>query len=83
MPFIDLPFRLKQVGQIMSMFAASLLPKFMGALGDLLFQTHIFIHIEDWLGNFFSCRFFHKSRVGFLVECQKAKQSQPSPKKSA
>ena len=83
MPFIDLPFRLKPVAQIMSMFAAFLLPKFMRALGDLLFQTHIFIHIEDWLGSFFSWRFFHKSRVGFSVERQKAKQSQPRPKKSA
>jgi len=38
MPFIDLAFRLKPVGQVVSVFVTTLMPKFMRSPGNLLFK---------------------------------------------
>src|SRR5258708_33782793 len=43
MPFVDLPFRLQPVGQIMTRRATVLLPKFVSASGDLFFHAGAFI----------------------------------------
>src|SRR5205823_8989291 len=59
MPFIDLAFRLKPVGQVVSVFVTALMPKFMRSPGNLLFQTHIFVHMENWHDSFLSSGFFH------------------------
>jgi len=47
MPFIDLAVRLKPVGQVISVFVTALMPKFMRSPGNLLFQTQIFVHMEN------------------------------------
>jgi len=47
MPFIDLPFRLKPIGQVASVFATVVAPKFMRSLGNLFFQAHVFVHLEN------------------------------------
>ena len=47
MPFIDLPFRLKPVGQFVSGFAIALVPQFVRALSNLFFQTDVFVHLEN------------------------------------
>jgi len=43
MPFVDFPFCLKQVCQIVSVFAIALLPKLMRPLGDLFLAAQIFV----------------------------------------
>ena len=47
MPFIDLAFRLKPVGQVVSVFATALMPKFMRPTGNLLFQARLFVNMEN------------------------------------
>ena len=47
MPFIDLAFRLKPVGQVVSLFVTTLMPKFMRSPGNLLFQTHSLVNMEN------------------------------------
>ena len=47
MPFIDLPLRLKPIGQVAPDFAAALMPQLVRSLGNLLFQTHVFVHMEN------------------------------------
>jgi hypothetical protein len=48
MPLSYLLFRPKPIVQIASMFAATLVPKFMSALGDLFFEAYIFVHVKNW-----------------------------------
>ena len=78
MPLIDLAFRLKPVGQIAPVFATALLPELMRSLGDLFFQTNVFVHLKNRRGSFVRCFDFHG-----VYSCQKAKQSQPEPKNPA
>ena len=47
MPFIDLAFRLEPVGQVVSVFVTALMPKFMRSPGNLLFQTHFLVYLEN------------------------------------
>ena len=47
MPFIDLAFRLKPVGQVVSVFVTTLMPKFMRSPGNLLFQAHFLVNMEN------------------------------------
>ena len=54
MPFIDLAFRLKPVGQVVSVFVTTLMPKFMCSPGNLLFQAHFLVNVENWRGRFCS-----------------------------
>jgi len=44
MPFIDLAFRLKPVGQVVSVFVTALMPKFMRSPGNLLFQARVLVN---------------------------------------
>ena len=46
MPFVDLPFRLQPVTQIMTRHATTLLPKFVNASDDLFFHAGTFIHMQ-------------------------------------
>ena len=63
MPFGDLPFCLKPIGQVVPVFTVSSLPKFMCPPGNLLFQAHVFVHHQDRCGRLeFSCP-FHKHIV--------------------
>jgi len=78
MPFVDLPFSLKPVGQIASVFVISPLPKFVRALRNLLLKAYTLVHLKNWLGGSVMCFAFHS-----VNSCQKAKQSQPDPKKPA
>ena len=52
MPFIDLAFRLKPVGQVVSVLATALMPEFICPLGNLFFQTHVFVHMENRFDGF-------------------------------
>ena len=61
MPFVDLTLRPQPVGQIMTMLAAALLPQLLGALCDLFFQTHAFVHAQNGSGIFVNGFLFHKS----------------------
>ena len=63
MPLIDLAFRLKPVGQIAPVFATALLPEFMRALGNLFFDAHIFVHVEEWRGSLVIGCFLHGRKV--------------------
>ncbi len=47
MPFIDLAFRLKPVGQVVSVFVTALMPKFMRSPGNLLFQARFLVNMEN------------------------------------
>jgi len=61
MPFIDFSFRLKPVGQVVSVLATTPMPKFIRSLGNLFFQAHVFVHMENRFGGFGGRCFFHKS----------------------
>jgi len=78
MPLIDFAFRLKPVREIAPVFATALLPEFMRSLGDLFFQTNVFVHLKNRRGSLVRCFDFHG-----VYSCQKAKQSQPRPKNPA
>ena len=45
MPICDFLLRLKPVGQIISVFTASLLPEFMRSMGNLFFETLISVYV--------------------------------------
>ena len=51
MPFFDLAFGVKPIRQIISVLVPALTPKLMRSLGNLFLQTHIFIHVKNWLGD--------------------------------
>jgi hypothetical protein len=59
MPFVDLPFRLKPVGQIASVFVTSLPPKFVRALRNLFLKAYALVHLENWRGSSVMCFAFH------------------------
>ena len=67
MPFIDLAFRVKPVGQVTAGFATTVMPQFIRPLGDLFFQVAVQIDVKNWLGNFWRCCFFHKSGDGTML----------------
>jgi hypothetical protein len=60
------------------MLVVAMLPKLMRSLGNLFFQTDVFVHVEKRRYNSMSPAVFHG-----VNSRQKAKQSQPRPKKSA
>ncbi len=47
MPGDDLLLRLEPIGPIVPVIAAALLPKFVGALGDLFFVARVLVHNEN------------------------------------
>jgi len=47
MPIVDLPFCSKPVGQITPVFTTSMLPKFVGSVGDLFFQAYVFVDLKN------------------------------------
>jgi len=47
MPFNDLAFRPKPIGQVVSVFVAALMPKFMRSPGNLFFQAHFVVNMEN------------------------------------
>jgi len=47
MPLVDFSFRPEPVSQIMTVFAAALVPQLVGSLGNLFFQTHAFVHAQN------------------------------------
>ena len=50
MPLIDFPFRLKPVFHFASRLAFAVVPEFVCPVGNLFFQTHIYIHVKDGFG---------------------------------
>jgi hypothetical protein len=73
MPFIDLPFRLKPIGQVAPVFATAPVPKFIRSLGNLFFQAYVLVHMEDWRGVFWICGFFHKHGCAIVTAFSKGK----------
>ena len=59
MPLVDLTFRPQPVAQIMTMLAAALLPQLVGPLGDLFFEAHTFVYVQDRSGIFVMGVLFH------------------------
>ena len=65
MTLSDRPLRSKPVGRINPLFATALLPNFMRPLGDLFFQTELFVHLEHRCGLFVIwCRFHLRGTFG-------------------
>jgi hypothetical protein len=70
--------RSKSIGKIASMFVVAMLPKLMGSSDNLFLRTDVQVHLERRRCISVSPAFFHG-----VNSLQKAKQSQPRPKKSA
>lgn len=77
-PFVHFSLRLQPVGQITPVFTIALLPELVSPLGNLFFQADVLVHPENRCGGLVGCFVFHG-----VNSCQKAKQSQPDPKKPA
>jgi hypothetical protein len=75
MPFVDLTLRPQPVGQIMTMLAAALMPQLLGALCNLFFQTHVFVHAQNGSGIFMNGFLFHKSPFTCIDFSQKSASS--------
>jgi len=75
MPFVDLTLRPQPVSQIMALVAAALVPKLVGALCDLFFQTHAFVHSQNGGGIFVNGFLFHKSPFTCIDFSQKSASS--------
>ena len=68
MPFVHFAFRLKPISEVRAVLATALMPQFMGALRDLLLQTHALVHVQHGPCSFFvRCSIFHKGFVGFRI----------------
>src|SRR5258705_10482099 len=65
MPFVDLPFRLKPVCQIVSEFAIAMLPKLMRPLGNLFLATQVLVHMKNRPAFLLVLRLFHKFFLGY------------------
>jgi hypothetical protein len=68
MPFINLPLRAKPVRLITTVFATARLPKFMCSLGNLFFQTHVFVHFGNGRSGFGNFLVFHGGGVDIKTQ---------------
>jgi hypothetical protein len=76
MPFVDLTLRPQPVGQIMTMLAAALMTQLVGALCNLFFQTHGFVHTQNGSGIFVNGFLFHKSPFTCIDFSQSSRPSE-------
>ncbi len=60
MPFVEFPFCLKPVCQIVSVLAIASLPKLMRPLGDLVLATQVLVPMKNRLVFLLMLRLFHK-----------------------
>jgi hypothetical protein len=69
MPFVDLPFCLEPVREIVSVIAITLLPKLMRAFGDLFFETQSLVHVQNGPAFPLVLSLFHYFPWLFVVLC--------------
>ena len=67
MPFVDFPFCLKPVCQLVSVSAIAMLPKLIRPLGDLFLAAQVLVHVKYKLAFLLLLRLFHKFRFSRKV----------------